>query len=63
MKPIMRKTSPQLTLSAIACALAMGAFAFTAPAIDAHAGSATPPVAASAVLETPALPALPFAIR
>lgn len=63
MKPIMRKPSPQLTLSAAACALAMAAFALTAPAIGESPGSAAAPVPAVAGFESPSLPDLPFLIR
>lgn len=63
MKPIMQKPSPQLTLSAAACALAMAAFALTAPAIGEYANGAAAPVPAVAGFETPALPDLPFLIR
>ena len=63
MKPIMRKPSPQLTLSAAACALAMAALALSAPTIGMYADGAAAPVPAVAAFGAPALPDLPFLIR
>jgi hypothetical protein len=62
MQPIMRKSSPQLILSAAACVLAMAALTLSAPSITEYPASLTAPVPAVAGIETPALPDLPFLI-
>jgi hypothetical protein len=61
MKPVMRKMSSQLIVSAVASTLAMAAFALTAPAAEhgARSGASMVPVMA----ELPAPPALPSLLR
>ncbi|MGX7952080.1 hypothetical protein ACWPM1_05875 [Tsuneonella sp. HG249] len=49
----MLKSSPQLKLSAAACALAMAVFALNAPAISHGSKSATATISPSAGIEAP----------
>lgn len=63
MKPIMRKSSPQLILSAAACVLAMAALSLSAPSIAEYPADVIAPIPAVAGIGAPSLPDLPFLIR
>lgn len=55
MKPTMRKSSPQLILSAAACVLAMAALSLSAPGIAEYPATATAPIPAIAGYGAPSL--------
>jgi hypothetical protein len=63
MQPIMAKTSPQLTFSAAACALAMAALAISGPAITDGPATGASPLPVLAGIEAPSLPVLPLLPR